>query len=159
MNFSIFSRTDLWATLNQIWETFTSGMNITQSCRNGNPRVAPLQEDTRHAHYQAPMHLVGLLQLELPQFFNRRVGVSANRRQNQSTRQVMNERQVQEQGNGTADDPQATTENIEPRNGQHSSGQRGNYTNWWMIQEPNTIGASLSLPIKYFFRSWVQSCV
>ena len=153
MNFSIFSRTDLWATLNQIWETFTSGMNITQSCRNGNSRVAPLQEDQSQAHYQAPMHLVGLLQLELPQFFNRRVGVSANRRQNQSPRQVVNERQVQEQelggdqrlgwqttnneyvaglpcrsGNGTADDPQATIQNIEPRNEQHSSVQRGNYT-------------------------------
>ena len=126
-------------------------MNITQSCRNGNPRVAPLPEDQNHVHYQAPMHLVGLLQLELPQFFNRRVGVSANRRQNQSSRQVVNERQVQEQelggnqrlgwqtthneyvaglssrtGNGTADDPQATTQNIEPRNGQHSSVQRGN---------------------------------
>ena len=137
------------AACNQVGETFTFRINVAQSCRNENPRVAPPQEDQAHVQNQAPMHLVGLLQLELPQFFNRGVGICVQR-------QVVNETESQQpfhglggsqrrgwqtamnvimavlswqRGIGTTDDPQASAENIGPRNEPHSSQQIGNYHN------------------------------
>ena len=139
------------AACNQVGETFTFRINVAQSCRNENPRVAPPQEDQAHVQNQAPMHLVGLVQLELPQFSNRGVGIHVQR-------QVVNETESQQpvqgqglggsqrlgwqtamnvivavlswrRGIGTTDDPQASAETIEPRNEPHPSQQRGNYHN------------------------------